>query len=64
MPAKSHFERLVELRLVELGTALRNTPDADHLKMVAIKNKMAGLDMAMSLYRDAARADIDPDDIP
>ena len=61
MPARTHFELLVDQKQAELVAALRTVPIHDHMRMVYLRGELAGLDLALQAYREAARTDAEAD---
>jgi hypothetical protein len=55
--AVSHFERLVEKAMTELGNAALEAPLGDSHAVAVLKGRAIGLKQSLELYRQATRTD-------
>lgn len=64
MSQRDRFEALVEKKMDEIKGALIEVFAADGHRIAVLQGTYKGLNLAMELYRQAARIDIDPDEGP
>lgn len=63
MSAQSHFEKLIDAEMEKLLQASIRSPAGDSHAHATLQGRYQGLDQAKKLYREAARIDIEQDDV-
>lgn len=63
MAPQSHFERLIDAEMEKLLQASIRSPLGDSHNHALIQGQYRGLAQAKALYREAARADVEADDL-